>query len=298
MHLAIRVAEAGLGKRPAHRPIHGKRHVGASGGHGCRPVQVGRRVEVTDEEDGDAGRRKARQSGELVGERRQSRRPLQIEDLGERRPVAQDVRPVRIGRQVDVRDRDDPARPDLDVHVQPVRARRIDDRVAGDDLGPLARVPAERVGDQLGAVLALLEADDVRPRRANRLHDLRQGLGAAGGAVAPRPGVEVELVAAVEDVEGHDPQLDRWRGRWGSGRTERRSHKDRGQANREAGQPVPAVAHRGLLPGRPRSGGPLRAGIVRSHRLACPLRSASRSRRCRAPVSRSSPLPRRPPSPA
>ena len=105
-------------------------------------------------------------------------------------------------------DRHHLAGPELDVDVDAAALRRVDQPVAGDDLRPLAGEPAEGARDPAGGVLALLEADDVGARGPDRLQDLGERLRAAAALRAPVAGPQVELVAAVEDVEGHDPQAN------------------------------------------------------------------------------------------
>ena len=135
------------------------------------------------------------------------------------RPVAHRVRPVRVGRQVHVGDRDDPAGRRLDEHVHAVAARRVDDREARDDVVACARVPAERLGDDVGVALGLLQTRRRR-RRTRRMTalDPQQGLRAAVGDRAERLGGRDEVVAAVEDVLRHHLERDRVAPPCGDGR--------------------------------------------------------------------------------
>ena len=85
---------------------------------------------------------------------------------------------------------------DLDEFVGSVGTRRIDERQPGYQLGTDAVVwPAERLGHLRGVALGFLEGHDVGVRSLDGLDDL----------------VEVDLVAAIFDVEVHE--LERRRGR-------------------------------------------------------------------------------------
>ena len=115
MHLAVGVAEARVRERVAHRPVERERHVGADGADRRRPVEVRRRVEVPGQEDGDPPRGQLGQDGELLLDRRQPDRALELVQLLRGAAVPHEVRAVRLGGEVRVPDGD---------HLCPAPARR------------------------------------------------------------------------------------------------------------------------------------------------------------------------------
>ena len=124
------------------------------------------------------------------------------------------------------------ARADLGEDVLAVRLGRVDQREARHDVQAVAPVrPVERLRDPPRVALGLLQADDVRPRRADRLDDLG----------------EVDVVAAEPDVERHDPHVDRGRRGERDGRGLRpggRNDRERGEGERrrEDGRAAPDPA--------------------------------------------------------
>ena len=89
-----------------------------------------------------------RDAAERGADRGHARGALVAQHLRERLAVADEVRAVGIGREVLVGEREDLPRLDLGEHVLPARAGRVDQRVARDDVEPVAPVrPAERLGD-------------------------------------------------------------------------------------------------------------------------------------------------------
>jgi hypothetical protein len=137
---AVGVAEARTLHRLGHRPGDRVADVGAHGVGRRRPVQVRRRVEVAGDERGDAA---------------SQRRPQR----------AQRVADLRQAREVHVGEREHLPGRDLGEHVLAARRRRVDQRVARDDVQPVAPVrPAERVRDPARVPLGLLQPDDVGVR--------------------------------------------------------------------------------------------------------------------------------------
>ena len=210
--VAERVPEAGLREGDGHGPGDRVRNVRTRRGDRLGPVEMGRAVEVPREEDRDALRDEPRQDADLILDLGEPEALLQGEDVFEGGPRLGLVRAVRVRRQMDVREGRDAARQELDEDVDPVSAGRVEERVTGDDLHALARVPAESLGDPPRVHDPFLDPDDVRAGCPDRLDDLGEGLLAAfrAGAVVQRG--EIELVASVEDVEGHHPERDAPRG--------------------------------------------------------------------------------------
>jgi hypothetical protein len=163
------------------------------------------RVEVAREEDGDAVRGERRQSPELILDVGHAQVVLELEDLGERRAVADLVRAVGVGRQVHVGDGNDTPGGRLDEDVETIRSGRVDDRIAGDDLGPRVAVPTELLRQRARVHRPLLEADDVGAGSADRDGDLVERLGAPGGRPCRTARLEVELVA---EKSREDPNED------------------------------------------------------------------------------------------
>ena len=190
------------------------------------PVEVGRGIQVADEEHRNPLRRQAGQDLELGLERRQPEPSLQREHLLERLAVPHPVGAVGIGGQVDVRQGHDPVGCDDDERVGPVRAGRLENRVLRHDVhAAVPVVPTERPSEPWDAGLALLDADDVRVDGLDRLDDL----------------VEVDERAAVLDVERHDRQPHRLRrGLTARGRAaEHRRPTDAGEHREQRSDPDP-----------------------------------------------------------
>jgi len=122
-----------------------------------------------------------RELAHLVLDRGQAQVILQLEDLGERRAVADLVRPIRVGREVHVGYGHDAPGERLDEDVEPVRAGRVDDRVAGDDLRARAALPAELQRERARVHGGLVESDDVGTRGTDHARHLVERLGTAGG---------------------------------------------------------------------------------------------------------------------
>ena len=161
-----------------------------------------RGVEVTGQEGRDPGLDQGGQDVQALLDGRQTGRLLERDDLLRALAVADVVRAVRIGRQVDVRDGDDGPRGELDEGVAAVGAGGVDDRELRDQLvADVGMRPAELLGEATRVALGLLERDDIRIGEAGGLHDLG----------------EVDLVAAVLDVEVHQLELRLRRRRRGRG---------------------------------------------------------------------------------
>ena len=141
--LAVRVAEARVGESRRDRPRDRIPHLLTDGVDRGGPVEVRGRVEVAGEEHGHAVVGKAGEHVELLLDRREARGALQLEHRSSRFAVPHPVRAVRIRREVHVRDRDEPSRRHLGEHVGAVRAGRIDEREARDQLEPRLAVPRE-----------------------------------------------------------------------------------------------------------------------------------------------------------
>ena len=111
----------------------------------------------------------------------------------DRSTVAHQVRAVRIRREVHVGEREHAPGRDLRQHVLAARGRRVDQRIARDDVQAVAPVrPAERLRDRA--------ACSPRPPAARRCPPASRL--DRGDHVA-----EVDDIAAEPDVEGHDPHL-------------------------------------------------------------------------------------------
>ena len=113
-----------------------------------------------------------------------------------------------------------------------------------DHLRAVARVPAQCLSDDAGVVLALLDPDDVRARCIDDVDHLLERLGTPSRPKAPLPGVEVELVAAIEDVQVQDANDGRVR-RGRPGRDRRPPGERNERHERERGEQAPGL-HRGL----------------------------------------------------
>ena len=251
----------------ADRPVDGVGDLRPDGGDRRRPVEMRRRVEVARQERREAGGGERWQHGQVLLDRGQPHRLLEVQRLRERGAVADLVRPIRVRREVDVADGHEPARQDLDPDIDAVRAGRIDDREPRDDLRAVARVPAQRIRDDARVVLALLDADDVGARCVDNVDDLRERLGTASALQAPVPRVQVQLVAAVEDVQvqdANDGRLGDASRRGPDG--DRRPAREREQARNGETRKSTTRAHPDLQIGRQLPGG---LSTLRGHRVEC-----------------------------
>ena len=131
MHLSVGVAEPRIGQSLGDRPDDRVADLLADRVDRGGPVEVRRGVEVAGEEHGHPVVGQTGEDVELPLDRGQARRALEVEHRAARLAVAHPVRAVRIGRQVDVRDRDEPSRGHLGEGVGAVRAR--EDRSAGSE---------------------------------------------------------------------------------------------------------------------------------------------------------------------
>ena len=148
MELAIGVAEAGGLDRRADRPRHGVQDVGTEPDGRRRPIEMGRRVEVAGQERRDARGDEGRQDVEPLLEQRQPGVLLELDDVLDGLAIADVIWPVRVGRQMDVRDRDNRAGWISMKTYRPVGPGRVDERQRRDDLDADVDVgPAERLGD-------------------------------------------------------------------------------------------------------------------------------------------------------
>ncbi len=196
--LPVGVAEAGPLERGGHRPAQRVLHLRPDGGHRRRPVEVRRGVEVAGQEGRHAGSRLARERAEVRADLAQPRGALVLQHLRRALAVAHELRAIWARGQVDVADRGHAARPHR--HVSEAHAAALDgvDRIAGDHMQRLVGVrQSRRVGDPPQVPLWLLYPDHVR----------------AGGLDGVPDTVEVDLYAAVPDVEGHDGERLGGRGR-------------------------------------------------------------------------------------
>jgi hypothetical protein len=180
MDLSVRVTETRAGQRLGDGPGDRIPDLFADGIDGGRPIEMRRGVEVACEEHRDAARGQAGKDVELRLDRRQPCRTFKGEHGGTRLAVANPVRPVGVGRQMDVGDGDEPAGCHLGQGVHAVRPRRIDQGEPGDQLEPGLAEPAEHVGQPALVRRPFLQTDDVRVRGTDGRGDLRQGLRAAG----------------------------------------------------------------------------------------------------------------------
>ncbi len=243
---AIAVLEARGGERAAHRPRDRVAQAVAGPDGRRRPVEVRRRVEVAGQERRDPGVERGAHAAERRAGRGHAGGALVAQDLPQRLAVPDEVRAVGIGREVLVGEREDLPRLHLREHVLPARAGRVDQRVARDDVEPVAPVrPAERLGDPARVPLRLLQADDV----------------GVGGLDRADDAAEVDDVPAEPDVERHDPDVGgrpgcRGRGRGGAQRRRDDDRQDRRRAA-HAARPAPA-ARQARRPRRPVPAGPRR----------------------------------------
>ena len=269
VHLAVGVPEARVRIGPAHRPVEGERDLRPDGGDGRRPIEMRRRVEVPGQEDGDPVRGERGQGVEVHLGGRQPDPALERVQPRWCGAVPHPVGAVRRRGQVGVGDRHDPPGPELDVDIDAVARRRVDQPVARDDLEPLAGEPAEGAGNPLRRVLRLLEPDDVRAGRPDRLEHLGERRLAAAALRAPVAGSQVELVAAVEDVQRHHAEAHAALALVGSRRRRRRERRADQEPSRERPQAPPGDS----MPGdgndrkplreacQRREGGPLSLGV-------------------------------------
>ena len=147
MYGAPGVGEAGRLHRPAHRPVHHVLHVVPRADHLFRVVPPRRRIEIADEERGDAPLGQRRQHLELGLDVRQAVLFLGGQDLLDGRAAAYGLRAGVVGREVHVGQRDPAPRGELDKDVVPLGPRRREDRIPRDDL---RRVAPVRVAGRLG----------------------------------------------------------------------------------------------------------------------------------------------------
>src|SRR5688500_225189 len=122
--------EAGCGERFRHGQLQGERGVRACASDRLRTAEGRGRGGVTGEQNGNASSGQRREAVQLARKRGDAEIVLELEDVVERRAVAKLVGPVRVGGKVYIRDCHDAPGKRLDVDVEPVRAGRIDDRVA------------------------------------------------------------------------------------------------------------------------------------------------------------------------